>query len=126
VIQWGIICLYNFGAPLTYELADGPVHKRAAIAGEGWFMGVQWPAALVRRKADMKILSVSTKKIRVYEAQYAFFDPASTESPEVQHLEIDVDGFYKKADDIVPEQTEVQVNEDVRTQIPFASNSVKS
>ena len=40
VIQWDIICLYNFGAPLTYGFAEGPVHKRSAIAGEGYFMGV--------------------------------------------------------------------------------------
>jgi hypothetical protein len=49
---------------------EGPVHKRAALTEEGYFVGVQHPMALVLRKHDMKLLSVSTKKIKVYESAY--------------------------------------------------------
>jgi hypothetical protein len=49
---------------------DGPIHKRAPVAEEGFFHGIQWPAVLVRRKSDMKIMNVSRKKIRVFEKAY--------------------------------------------------------
>ena len=53
-----------------YSPIDGPIHKRAPIAEEGYFYGIQWPAVLVRRKSDMKMMSVSRKKIRVFEKGY--------------------------------------------------------
>ena len=40
------------------------------MSEEGFFYGIQWPAVMVKRKSDGKILSVSRKKIRVYERQY--------------------------------------------------------
>ena len=40
------------------------------MSEEGFFYGIQWPAVMVKRKSDGKILSVSRKKIRVYEKQY--------------------------------------------------------
>jgi len=58
------------GAPLVFSPIDGAIHKRAAITEQGHFMGIQWPAALVMRKSDKKIMSVSRKKIRVYESAY--------------------------------------------------------
>ena len=33
-------------------------------------MGIQWPAALIKRKSDDKILNVSRKTIHVYESAY--------------------------------------------------------
>ena len=59
-----------FGAPCNFAPIDGAVHKRAALTEEGWFVGVQWPMALVLRKSDMKVISVSRKKLAVYEGAY--------------------------------------------------------
>jgi hypothetical protein len=70
VVDWDIVFVKTFGAPVDFSPLDGPVHKRAAITEEGYFVGMQWPAALVRRKSDMKVLSVSTKKLKVYESAY--------------------------------------------------------
>jgi hypothetical protein len=42
---------------------EGPVHKRANLTEDGFFMGVQHPMAMVLRKRDMKLMSVPTKKI---------------------------------------------------------------
>ena len=61
-VPWRILSIFNFGAPCLYAPIDGPIHKRAPIAEEGYFYGIQWPACLVRRKSDMKIMSVSRKK----------------------------------------------------------------
>ena len=70
VVPWDILCIHNMGAPLVYAPMDGPVHKRGAMSEEGWYVGIQWPAALVKRKSDGKVLNVSRKKIHVYEASY--------------------------------------------------------
>ena len=69
-VNWGILPIYNFGAPLVYAPMDGPIHKRAAINVEGNFAGVQWPACLVKRAEDNKIMNVSKQKIRVHETAY--------------------------------------------------------
>ena len=37
---------------------------------EGYFVGIQHPMAMVIRKKDMKLVSVSTKKLHVYESMY--------------------------------------------------------
>ena len=49
---------------------SGPVHKRAALTCEGFYVGTQHPMALVLRKHDLKLISCSTKKIVVYESPY--------------------------------------------------------
>ena len=49
---------------------DGPIHKRAPINEEGYFLGYQWPATLVLRKSDGKVIMVSRQKVRVYESAY--------------------------------------------------------
>ena len=59
-----------FGAPCNFAPMEGAVHKRGALTEDGWFVGVQWPMALVLRKRDMKVVSVSRKKLHVYEASY--------------------------------------------------------
>ena len=66
---------------------ERPVHKRAALTEEGHFFGIQHPMALVIRKRDMKLISVLTKKIRIYEPAYV----AALESKpatEFNHAEI--------------------------------------
>jgi hypothetical protein len=40
-VNWGILPIYNFGAPLVHAPMGGPIHKRAAINVEGNFAGVQ-------------------------------------------------------------------------------------
>jgi hypothetical protein len=62
--------VHVFGAPCMYSPPEGPVHKRAAQTLEGFFVGVQHPKALVIRKSDMKLISVSKKKLVVYESMY--------------------------------------------------------
>ena len=55
------------------------------MSEEGYFYGIQWPAAMVKRKSDGKILSVSRKKIRVYEKQYTCpLDQKATYDGDVQ------------------------------------------
>ena len=70
VVPWNILCIHVMGAPLVFAPMEGPVHKRGAMSQEGWFVGIQWPAALVKRKSDGKVLNVSRKKIHVYESAY--------------------------------------------------------
>ena len=69
-VDWKLIQIKVFGAPCVFAPMDGPIHKRAPIAEEGFFLGYQWPAALIMRKSDNKILSVSRQKLRVYEEAY--------------------------------------------------------
>ena len=67
---WKILAIHVMGAPCTHAPMDGPIHKRGEMNMEGHFMGIQWPAALIKRKGDGKILNVSRKKIHVYESSY--------------------------------------------------------
>ena len=71
VVPWNLLSIHVMGAPLCYAPMEGPIHKRGVINQEGHFVGIQWPAALVLRKSDKKVLSCSRKKIRVYESAYA-------------------------------------------------------
>ena len=69
-VPWKILAIHVMGAPCIYAPMDGPIHKRGEMNMEGHFMGIQWPAALIKRKSDGKILNVSRKKIHVYESSY--------------------------------------------------------
>ena len=63
----------------------GPVHKRAEMTEEGYFVGVQHPMVLIIRKRDMKLISCSKKKFVVYEQSYILplqYSP-STLGPEI-------------------------------------------
>ena len=53
-----------------YAPPEGPVHKRAEVTVEGYFVGIQHPMAMVIRKKDVKLVSVSTKKLHVYGSMY--------------------------------------------------------
>ena len=70
VPNWRALCIHVFGAPCRFAIPTGPVHKRAEITEEGYYVGVQHPMAIVIRKSDMKLVSVSTKKLHVYESAY--------------------------------------------------------
>ncbi len=68
--DWRHMFVHVFGAPCVYAPVEGPVHKRAAQTLEGYYVGVQHPMVLVLRKDDMKLISVSKKKVKVYESMY--------------------------------------------------------
>ena len=85
--DWTFLCIHVFGVPHTYAPMDRPVHKRTALTEEGYFVGIQHPTALVIRKRDMKLISVSTKKIKVYESTY-IAPLESKQAVEFEHTEI--------------------------------------
>jgi hypothetical protein len=53
-IDWNQLGLKIFGVPLVFAPIDEPIHKRAPINEEGYFLGYQWPAMLVLRKGMEK------------------------------------------------------------------------
>jgi hypothetical protein len=64
------MCVHVFGAPCLYSPMEGAVHKRAAQTLEGFYVGTQHPMVLVLRKSDMKLISVSKKKLVLHESCY--------------------------------------------------------
>ena len=72
-----------FGCPCQYEPASEVEHKRSAKTEWGWFVGVQWPMVLILRPYDLKVISVSRRKVHCHEAIYARFDPATGVKPEI-------------------------------------------
>ena len=68
--DWRHMFVHVFGAPCAFSPMEGPVHKRAAQTIDGFYVGMQHPMALVIRKSDMKLISVSKKKVVVYESIY--------------------------------------------------------
>ena len=72
-----------FGCPCQYEPANEVEHKRSAKTEWGWFVGIQWPMALILRPHDLKVISISRRKVHCHESIYARFDPASGIKPEV-------------------------------------------
>jgi hypothetical protein len=40
-IDWSPLGIKVFGAPLVFAPIDGPIHKRAPIAEQGYFLGYQ-------------------------------------------------------------------------------------
>ena len=69
-VDWTQLGLKVFGAPCIFAPIEGPIHKRAPITEEGYYLGYQWPAMLVLRRSDGKVISVSRQKVRVYESAY--------------------------------------------------------
>jgi hypothetical protein len=70
VPDWRHLCIHVFGAPCRFSPMTGPIHKRAEMTVEGFFVGVQHPMVLIIRKSDMKLVSCSKKKFIVYESAY--------------------------------------------------------
>jgi hypothetical protein len=68
--DWHHMFINVFGAPCVFSPIpmEGHVHKRAAITIDGYYVGVRHPMAFVLRKSDMKLVSVSKKKVVVYES----------------------------------------------------------
>ncbi len=77
-MDWDLIQLKVFGAPSLYTDPDGPIHKRAPTADQGFFVGYQWPAVMIKRKSDGKVILVSRQKVRVHEGLY--INPLSTQT----------------------------------------------
>jgi hypothetical protein len=100
-----LLFLHIFGCPCQYEPANEVDHKRSAKTEWGWFVGVQWPMALVLRPSDNKVLSISRKKVHCHEIMYARFDPTSDSRPKIEFSEFalsedEVDTAINKAKDI--------------------------
>ena len=70
-----------FGCACQYAPMKGAEHKRASKTQWGWYVGIQWPMALVLRPGDNKVISVSRKKIHCHEECYAMFDPTTQPRP---------------------------------------------
>jgi hypothetical protein len=69
-VDWDLLQLKGFGAPALYSDPNGPIHKRAPITEKGFYIGCQWPAVLIKREKDGKIIMVSRQKVRVHESAY--------------------------------------------------------
>jgi hypothetical protein len=62
-----------FGCPYQYEPASEVEHKRSAKTEWGWFVGIQWLMALILRPYDLKVISISRRKVHCHESIYARF-----------------------------------------------------
>ena len=82
-----------FGCPAQYEPYGGALHKRGKKTEWGYFVGVQWPMALIRRPEDGKIISVSRKKILCHEEIYATFDSSKGMTPatNIENFQLNLD-----------------------------------
>jgi len=116
VPNWRALCIHVFGAPCRYAPPEGPVHKRAEVTVEGYFAGVQHPMALVIRKSDMKLVSVSTKKLHVYESMYC--GPLVEKAPPITDADF-IHAEVKAAEDIQQDESLAGVK-------PKAAHSIKS
>jgi hypothetical protein len=85
-VDWDLIQLKVFGAPSLYSDPDGPIHKRAPIAEQGFFVGYQWSAVMIKRKTDGKVILVSRQKVRVHEGLYVQPLGSQTDITETQSL----------------------------------------
>ena len=69
-VDWSHVFIKVFGAPLLFSPPEGPIHKRAPITEKGYYVGMQYPAVLVIRDSDKKIINVAKQKVRVHESIY--------------------------------------------------------
>jgi hypothetical protein len=117
-----VLFIRVFGCPCQYEPAYAVEHKRSAKTEWGWFVGIQWPMALILRPADNKVLSISS----CHELMYAMFDPEIQLRPQIDFKdftldEVEVDKAIKTA--ICAEQ-DMEISKDAM-QIPDHVLSVK-
>ena len=85
-VDWDLIQLKVFGAPALYSDPTGPIHKRAPITEKGLYIGCQWPAILIKREKDGKIIMVSRQKVRVHELAYIQPLSAQTTNAEIDAM----------------------------------------
>jgi hypothetical protein len=88
-----VLFIHVFGCPVQYEPHGGALHKRGRKTEWGYFVGVQWPMALILRPEDGKVLSVSRKKVLCHEEIYATFDASKGKTPnaDIEAFKIDLD-----------------------------------
>ena len=84
-VDWDLLQLKVFGAPALYSDPNGPIHKRAPITEKGFYIGCQWPAILIKREKDGKIIMVSRQKVRVHESAYIQPLSSQTTSTEIEY-----------------------------------------
>ena len=117
--DWRYLCIHVFGAPCNYAPPiDGPVHKRAALTEGGYFVGIQHLMALVIRKKDMKLISVSTKKIKGH--GLAYIAPLESKTTaEFEHAEVAKDsGEASTSIEAEMPETEVLVDSNASVKKP--------
>ena len=77
------LCIHILGCPVAFKPMKGtPGHstnKNLPTCIDGYFLGIQWPMILVLRRSDMKVVSVSRKKVVFYESMY-IADPMDTKT----------------------------------------------
>jgi hypothetical protein len=78
----GMMLIRVFGCPAPYEPHGRALHKRGRKTEWGYFVGVQWPMALILRIEDVKIISVSRKKVLCHEEIYATLDATKGMTPD--------------------------------------------
>ena len=96
-----------FGAPCRYAPMGGAEHKRGELTRQGFFVGIQWPMAIVMDAKSMEMVSVSRKKVTVYEEGYTIrnlpslpnTNYSSGASPRHVRKSINVLGKHKIRDD---------------------------
>ena len=117
-----------FGCACQYAPHGGPEHKRASKTKWGWFVGIQWPMALILRSEDKKVISVSRKKIHCHELCYAKFDPTTQPRPVICFTDFalpeeEVDAAIQKA---MQENTKAIAAQKSAMAVPDHVPSVKS
>jgi hypothetical protein len=85
-VDWDLLQIKVFGAPAIYADPKGPIHKRAPIAEKGFYVGCQWPAMLIKREKDGKVIMVSRQKVRVHESIYVLPLSAQQTSAEIHSV----------------------------------------
>jgi hypothetical protein len=85
------------------QTQTGRFTREPQFALEGYFVGYQWPAVLVKRKSDGKIILVSRQKVRVYESIYT-----SPLSHQTTSSEIDIE---LSKDDPICHNSDDQISE---------------
>jgi len=112
-VDWDLLQIKVFGAPALYSDPSGPIHKRAPITERGFYVGCQWPAVLIKREKDGKIIMVSRQKIRVHES--AYIQPLSSinnvDEISSSFAETELNGSFQP---IVPGSDSMEIETDLR------------
>jgi hypothetical protein len=114
-----VMFIHVFGCPCQYEPANSVEHKRAAKTEWGWFVGLQWPMVLILRPFDLKILSISRKKVHCHEEMYAKFNPETMSRPRIEFKDF-------KLDKNEVDEAMAQANDKTATTSPGASPNLNN
>ena len=113
-----------FGCPCQYAPMSGPEHKRGRKTEWGWFVGIQWPMALVLRPGDNKVISVSRKKLICHERMYATFDFTRQSRPQITFADFKLD--EDEVDEAIQKADSESKLKNIKKSVPDHVMSVKS